>query len=168
MKKPALEGRFCLPRQVRLSGFGVEPAEGFNELVDDLAVSAGLEHQLAFDSGVLIFAFLRRGLRVQERQLLELESNRAAEQAQAQHIEKGKGVVSLGLTWSDELRLSLFSSPVALQLKKLAFLDTETAAEEGEDKNARIEGQLVLESGTYSKVIDQLVEAFGGLYTETA
>jgi recombination associated protein RdgC len=85
-----------------------------------------------------------------------------------QHIEKGKGVVSLGLTWSDELRLSLFSSPVALQLKKLAFLDTETAAEEGEDKNARIEGQLVLESGTYSKVIDQLVEAFGGLYTETA
>ncbi len=85
-----------------------------------------------------------------------------------QHIEKGKGVVSLGMTWSDELRLSLFSSPVALQLKKLAFLDTDTAAEEGEDKNARIEGQLVLESGTYSKVIDQLVEAFGGLYTETA
>lgn len=84
-----------------------------------------------------------------------------------QHIQNGKAVISLGLTWADELRLSLFSSPVALQLKKLAFLEQEAGAEEGEDKNARLEGQLLLESDTYSKVIAQLVEAFGGLHVES-
>lgn len=83
-----------------------------------------------------------------------------------EHIEKGKAVISLGLSWGDELTLTLFSSPVALQVKKLAFMDKEAAQAEGEDESVRLEGQLLIEASAYTQAIDQLIAAFGGLYLD--
>lgn len=83
-----------------------------------------------------------------------------------QHIAAGKTVVSLSLIEGDDLRFTLYGSPVALQLKKLAFIDLEPAAEEGADKNAQLEGQFLLEAATYSRAIEQLVTVLGGLYIE--
>jgi len=79
-----------------------------------------------------------------------------------QHIATGKQVTRLGLIWRERIRFTLTDT---LQLKKLQFLDVlqEEASQAGDDAASLFEATFLLMSEELGELIDDLVQALGGL-----
>ncbi|KZE30292.1 recombination associated protein RdgC [Crenobacter luteus] len=79
-----------------------------------------------------------------------------------QHIESGKQVTRLGLTWNDKISFVLTDT---LQLKRLQFLDVlqEEASQAGDDMATLLEATFMLMSAELGELVDALVEQLGGL-----
>lgn len=73
------------------------------------------------------------------------------------HINTGKSVLSLGMCWDDILTFTLVDNEVALQLKGIGFVEKEMGEAEGEDKEARFEGQILLETNYLAQTLSQLL-----------
>jgi recombination associated protein RdgC len=76
------------------------------------------------------------------------------------HLDNGKHVVALGLTWNDHLSLVLDED---LGLKRLRFADEliEDAVDEGnEDENARLDAELTIMTGELRKLLERLTSEF--------
>lgn len=78
-----------------------------------------------------------------------------------QHIESGKQVTRLGLTWNEKISFVLTES---LQLKRIQFLDVlqEEAAQAGDDAATLFEATFLLASAEMGELIDALVDVLGG------
>ncbi|GGY05223.1 recombination-associated protein RdgC [Paludibacterium paludis] len=79
-----------------------------------------------------------------------------------QHIATGKVVTRLGLIWRERIRFMLTDT---LQLKRIQFLDVlqEEASHAGDDIASLYEATFTLMSGELGELVDELVEALGGL-----
>jgi len=76
------------------------------------------------------------------------------------HLEAGKRVVALGLTWNEHLSLLLDED---LGLKRLRFADElldRMDVGEAEDEAARLDAELTLLAGEMRALLDHLAEAF--------
>lgn len=79
-----------------------------------------------------------------------------------QHIAMGKVPTRLALTWDDRVSFVLTE---ALQLKKVAFLDTvfeNAAASPGDGKDDNFDADVAIATGELKKLIPDLLEALGG------
>jgi recombination associated protein RdgC len=76
------------------------------------------------------------------------------------HIEKGKIVTRLGMTWGDKISFMLDDK---LQLKRLAFLDILKESTEGQAENEeeRFDLDFALMTGELARLIDDLLDALG-------
>ena len=79
-----------------------------------------------------------------------------------QHLATGKQVTRLGLIWRERIRFTLTDT---LQLKKLQFLDVlqEEASQAGDDAPSLFEATFMLVSEELGELVDDLVQALGGL-----
>lgn len=78
------------------------------------------------------------------------------------HLEQGKIVTRLGLTWADKISFVLTSK---LELKKIAFLEMEEGAQEDDGAQSTLEEQfdadMVLMTGELAELLAELSEALG-------
>lgn len=80
----------------------------------------------------------------------------------SQHIAMGKVPTRLALTWDDRVSFVLTE---ALQLKKVAFLDTvfeNAASSPGDGKDDTFDADVAIATGELRKLIPDLLEALGG------
>ena len=80
----------------------------------------------------------------------------------SQHIAMGKVPTRLALTWDDRVSFVLTE---ALQLKKVAFLDTvfeNAASSPGDGKEDTFDADVAIATGELRKLIPDLLEALGG------
>ena len=79
-----------------------------------------------------------------------------------QHIATGKQVTRVGLIWRERIRFVLNDT---LQLKRLQFLDVlqEEASQAGDDRDSLFEATFTLMVEELGELVDELVEALGGL-----
>ncbi|HJV06376.1 MAG TPA: recombination-associated protein RdgC [Chromobacteriaceae bacterium] len=79
-----------------------------------------------------------------------------------QHIATGKQVTRVGLIWRERIRFVLTDQ---LQLKRIQFLDVlqEEASQAGDDRESLFEATFTLMSAELGELVDELVEALGGL-----
>ena len=77
------------------------------------------------------------------------------------HIDAGKIVTRLGMTWADKISFVLTEK---LQLKRLAFLDIlkEAAEDQAENEAERFDLDFTLMTGELAKLLADLIEALGG------
>ncbi|EXI90796.1 MAG: Recombination-associated protein RdgC [Candidatus Accumulibacter regalis] len=78
-----------------------------------------------------------------------------------QHIEAGKVVTRLAMTWNDRISFVLDDN---LQIKRLAFLDIlkEQADGQADNEDERFDIDFTLMSGEVAQLLDDLLAAFGG------
>jgi len=78
------------------------------------------------------------------------------------HLKGGKQATKLGLVWRERIRFVLTDT---LQLKRLQFLDVlqEEASQAGDDPASLAEATLLLMSAELGELVDELVDALGGL-----
>lgn len=83
------------------------------------------------------------------------------------HLSAGKQVTKLGLIWRERIRFVLTDT---LQLKRVQFLDVlqEEASQAGDDAAALEEATLLLMANEIGELLDELVEALGGLESAQA
>lgn len=79
-----------------------------------------------------------------------------------QHIATGKQCTRLGLIYRERIRFVLTDQ---LQLRSVQFLDVlqEEAAQAGDDRGALFEAACILMVEEFGELLDELVEALGGL-----
>lgn len=77
------------------------------------------------------------------------------------HIESGKQCTRLALTWEDKVSFTLTEN---LSVKKIALLDVLVEDHEISGKNAdeRFDGEFMLFTGEFAKLLDSMVVALGG------
>ncbi len=78
-----------------------------------------------------------------------------------QHIEAGKAVTRLAMTWNDRISFVLDDN---LQIKRLAFLDIlkEQADGQADNEDERFDIDFTLMSGEVAQLLDDLLAALGG------
>jgi recombination associated protein RdgC len=83
------------------------------------------------------------------------------------HLEDGKQVTQLALTWNDRISFVLHEN---LQVKRLAFLDIlkEQAEKDAEGGDELFDADFAIMSGELSRFLPDLVEALGGEAAEAA
>ena len=83
------------------------------------------------------------------------------------HLEDGKQVTRLALTWNDRISFVLNEN---LQVKRLAFLDIlkEQAEKDAEGGDELFDADFAIMSGELSRFLPDLVEALGGEAAEAA
>jgi recombination associated protein RdgC len=83
------------------------------------------------------------------------------------HLEDGKQVTRLALTWNDRISFVLNEN---LQVKRLAFLDIlkEQAEKDAEGGDELFDADFAIMSGELSRFLPDLVEALGGEVAEAA
>ncbi len=77
------------------------------------------------------------------------------------HLDSGKRVVALGLTWNDHLSLVLDED---LGLKRLRFADElidEAIDSDSEDETARLDAEMVIMTSELRSLLERLVTEFG-------
>jgi recombination associated protein RdgC len=78
-----------------------------------------------------------------------------------QHIEAGKVVTRLAMTWNDRISFVLDDN---LQIKRLAFLDIlkEQADGQADNEDERFDIDFTLMSGEVAQLLDDLLGSLGG------
>lgn len=77
------------------------------------------------------------------------------------HIEGGKQVTRLALTWNDRISFVLHEN---LQIKRLTFLDIlkEQSEQQAENADEQFDGDFAIMTGELSRFLPDLLEALGG------
>jgi len=78
-----------------------------------------------------------------------------------EHIEAGKQVTKLAMTWNDRISFVLNEN---MQVKRLAFLDLlkEESEQQAETADEQFEADFAIMSGELARFLPDLVEALGG------
>jgi recombination associated protein RdgC len=88
-----------------------------------------------------------------------------ADEIQA-HLKAGKRAVELAVEWDGRLGLVITEQPALKRVRPADLLLEEAADAAGEDPWARLDAELTLMSAELRRLLDRLVEVFGGLDPE--
>lgn len=81
------------------------------------------------------------------------------------HLNSGKHVTRLGLTWSDRISLVL---NYKLELKKITYLELETKEDAAESVEEQFDADLLMMTADFAQLIGDLTQALGGLPEQEA